>query len=393
MSRVTAREVALLATVSVAPIALGLAMHAEHEARPVGTPAVVVVEVPAASPVRPEPARPAPPVTETVDVPAPAPPAALAFTYGASFAFVITGDAPMVVLSAEPDDAWVTTTPVATHDEWGEVHARAEVDMAALPAEVSAAIATTFTLYAGLEARCNATLGAPFMFADVSGDEGWDGDDDDETDAETRRSDPARARWAWADGRKVLVAPVVSDGNCDGATWARRADLPDARVYTPVAHPTKDNVQLARRSYLQLPSTKEARLEFERYMQEDVGEDGPPPRTKLRHRMTSTAWTDGDGDLAIVSHRIDGAEFGGCGGLEPRWGLSLVSDGGLTVDRVLEGDTEQLSVVLDLDNDGTPEIFTEPYENWTGWSVATVADDGWQSLAKVDSQPYFGCPC
>ncbi len=387
MTTPTSREIRWLALAALAPIALGYAMHEEHRAmqglastvtvvesapQVIPIPIATVVEVPAASPVEPEP-------TPT--------PVSATLAYGDAFSFVISDERPLLVLSTEPSEAWATTSPAPTYARWSEVHLRREIDPARLPAEISARLTARFDLFDGTDRKCTAELGVPYLYGDISGD--WDYRDQDEN-GEPDDVDPAAA---WTEGRRLLVAPVIGEGDCTGATWARNAALPDARVFTRVDRPGLDRTKLARRAYMRLPALEEARAEFEQFQRGAVEEPSSVEPVPLGRRMKSTGWTNRAGDLVAITHWIDGPEFGGCGGVAARWGFAAVSDDGATVDRVLDGGYTKVQTLLDIDGDGTPEVVTSPYDGWQDWQVLTLRPEGWTTVAAMTETPYFGCPC
>ena len=389
MTTPTSREIRWLALAALAPIALGYAMHEEHVAmselaHDVPTQVAVVETAPQVIPI---------PIATIVEVPAPVTepdvptPVAAQLAYGDAFSFVITDERPLLVLATDPSDDWATTPAAKTYEQWSEVHLRREVDPDRLPTEISARLSASFDLFHGVERKCTAQLGAPFLYGDISGE--WTYNDADE-DGEPDDVDPAAA---WTEGRRLLVAPVVSDGDCTGATWARNATLPDARTFTAVTNPGFARTKHARRAYMRLPELQSAREEFEQFQHDNAEEPGSTKPVPLGRRMKSTGWTNAAGDLVAITHWIDGPEFGGCGGMTAQWGFTAVSDDGATVDRVVDGGYTQVVMLLDIDGNGSPEVLASPYDGWQDWQLLSLGESGWTTVAAMHETPFFGCPC
>lgn len=384
MTRTSARHLLLLALAASAPIALGIAMHEEHLAvqRAVAAQAcdVEVVAVPTpvaiATPIvqAPEPT----PITEPVALPIP-------LTYGEAFAFIEDIGGPHVVLAMEIDERWIAGEPrlIATDA------VRRAVDLDALPDEITARLGASFHGYTAEGLACTGTLGTPFLHAAA---ENWESYVDEE-----ERVVLDRPGWAWAEGRRILVAPLDGAGDCAGAIWARAAELPPPAFPTAVVRPTKTQVQAARRGYLQTSQVRAAALEFDTSMLETgTAPDSSLGRpAQLRDRLSSTAWDLGGDGVDMVVLDIDGPEFGGCGGFESAWALAVVQHDGANVQRIVHDDRGHGHVLglVDVDGDGTAELLTGPRGGWEGRKLLRLADDGLQPIAVLEDIPFFGCPC
>jgi hypothetical protein len=375
------RELALLALVSTAPLALGVAMHLDHT---VASPTVIEVEVATAVPTPIAIVTTTPPVVPPAvdEVPAPAP--TQAFAYGETFAFVTDGpEGALVVLDTAPGD-WGIGATTLTSEEYGETFVRRDVNLDAISPRLRNRIGEGYDLFAGPDHVCTAAIGEPFLMWDVSS---ADDPDDFANDGEVPMSLEA---WVVESGRELLVAPLDRTG-CGDATWARLANLPDPRVFTRIDRPAPEATRLSRRTFLRSPAMKESRREYTEFFEDWPAQEREPVEPFWK-QLTSTAWSDADGKMRLVTHDLHGDSYGGCGGLSPQFGATLVSDGGATVDHVLAGDGRAVETILDIDGDGTPELLVRP-RDWESFGLLTVGDDGLHSLAEMDAQPFFGCPC
>lgn len=390
----TPRQLALLALAAAAPVALGWAMHLEHEAvehevlRPevLAVPVPVPVPMPEAGPL----SEPAPePAPEPVPVPEAEPPAP--FTYGTSFAFVVEIEgAAHLVLAPEAEPDWAAGPLTAL----GEYGVRRRVDRTMVPPALLAHLDGTFDVYETDGRSCRGRLGEPFLYADASGDLLWDTEEtyDDAEDLTT--ASPRVRKVVWEEGRRLLVAPLEGTGACGDARWARDARLPAPVLPIAVERPSKLHVQEARRAYLRTEPLRAAAAEFDTYAQQERDDSGNLlPVAKLQHRLQSTAFTIGTAGVRAVLLDVDGPEFGGCGGLANNWGLALVAGEGATVDRIVPGAYGQPEMLVDLDADGSPEVLSAPRYDGGGWSLHTVHDEAFEDLATMSDMPYFGCPC
>jgi hypothetical protein len=378
------RHLVLLSLAATAPVALGVAMHEEHLAmqRPVVVdacepshrPAIVAVPTPIAI------------ATPTIDPVAPAePPAAepIPLTYGEAFAFVVNIDGPHVVLSTTIDERWIGGS--ARVIESGSL--RRPVDLEAMPDDIAARLGASFNAYSSEGLVCSGTIGAPFLHAATSD---WDVEMYDEEIAQMDHD-----TFTWEQGRRILVAPLDGAGACDDAVWARAADLPAPTFATPIARPTKVQVQAARRGFLRTAAMRTAATDFDTWIAETGSEpDARLGRTpRLRDRLSSTAWDlGGDGVEAVVLD-IDGPEFGGCGGIEGRWGLAVVTEDGANVQRILPGASGRALGLFDVDGDGTSEILAGPRGDWENLELLRLSAEGLEPVAALAPIPFFGCPC
>ena len=370
------RHLLLLGVAASAPVALGIAMHQEHEAmkRPATACEVAAVAVPT-------PIAIATPVAQ-----APEPEAAAALpiplVYGETFAWVEHLGGPHVVLATDVDERWIGGSARVLDPE----SLRRPVDLDRLPDEIAARLGATVRAYSVDGEVCTGTIGAPFLHAAATDWETAIGEPEARTD---------RAEWLWIEGRRLLVAPLDGAGDCKGAIWARAADLAPPTFPTEIERPSKTQVQKARRGWLQTDPIRTASVDFDEWI---VGtgtsqDEASGRRPRLRDRLTSSAWDLHEDGVDMVVLDLDGPELGGCGGFPNAWGLALVEEDGASVQRILHGRSGRVIGLVDVDGDGVSELLTGPREGWEGHELLRVDGDDLATVTTLADVPYFGCPC
>lgn len=387
MFRTTSRQLTLLSACAAAPITLGIAMHLEHEAAEAAC---------AAQPLPAAPVTIAPPVL--IPVPTPivvAPPAAAApepVGPGAGayeFAFVTDIEGPHIVLATTIDDAWATDAPHyrgTVHDvfEVGEVWRNVAVDR--LPAQPRAAIGRTVSVYSPAGRVCTARIGTPVLVGELWGSSEYMADDELELseNGDVKEVDPGSV---WDDSRRLLVAPLEGGGGCEAAVWARDASLSEPLVY--VAQEADDLPSpVARRLLQRAPETRELAKTFEQHVAE-MSDDLFTTR-RLVDRFVGIRWIEPTrgGELDVFT--TDGEEFGGCGGFDPVWGAVSIDAFGTPTHTWLDGVSDEVVAIVDLDADGKPEVVSD---SWLAPRRLVTLDAKITELSVLPEVPFYGCPC
>ncbi len=374
----------LLVTAACIPVALGIATHYQLEAtaracaaRASTAPEVISVAVPLP-----------PVVLEVAKRPATG-------SSGLPFAFMSSLQPPHVVLAGAPSEGWAASPPRVVQDEPGGAVIRRDVDASLLPPELRELAGRTMHAFSASGRVCTGTLGAPYLVSELDGDISMVVDDS---------VDPSQARdpnQIWQAGRRTLVAELVGADNCKEALWARDIALPEPVIYTQ--QPEDDlPPNAARRAITALPEFTKMADQFAAEV--SSWQDEPFTTRRLIDRLHPRRWrtSDGTGELAIYG--VDGDEFNGCGGMSPAWGAAIIDGGGVSHAFFDEHDDVVLAVV-DLDQDGLPEILTDgwmaeqrvleprlrsdPSEN--GFAEKSFARPSVST--KLEPVPYFGCAC
>jgi hypothetical protein len=389
----------VLVAAAAMPVALGIAMHLEHESAAVP----VVVSSTSAEVSSCEPAEPQPELDPGLDPepppkpdPLPTRPEAPA-RYGEEFLFVTQVGTPHVVLSLEPDDAWGTGPVRALEEEWGTVVR--DVDTDAMPPGLQELEGRALDLYGEDGRPCTGVVGRPFVVSEYAGEldyllpegEGeafWE-ESEGSTTLPDRAVDPV-----WKEGRRLLVAPVSNPQRCSNPIWARPREFAaplvrgsDRRRGAAVFGPTKEALVAA------LGEVEVDGDDLQDELIELAMQEGSDPVTP-RERMDAMAWFEPDGEASLISVRVDGPEFFPCGGLRPRWAIASVTDEGRIVDRLEHGMSDRIASILDLDRDGISEVlFTGAELGRAETRLSTWTADGLVVRYELPSVPYIGCPC
>lgn len=411
MARPLPRFTVPLAAVAIlAPVALGVATHFEHvaSARPAFViapteivPIAVPTPVPSLAPVAsaPDATTDMPPAT----VPDPEPEAEPveerehALGDAPEFFFTVrTETRTYVVLSQEVEDDWAASEPVAEND-WGNIVGRA-VDMDAIPEALASWQGKPVDTYGPDGQACPGRVGELRMLAQANGDlaleleeleAGWDGYDDGDYDEIIRANAPA----IWDIGRKLLVAQVDSRYGCvaDARLALEHSDA-DPLVYRPNRSRGAANFEPGRAAVLATDRFQELAVEYDDYTRDPdpaLGLSARRPAPLKRH-ADATAWFTPEGEAQLVSVIVDGELFGDCGGLPRPWGIAAVGDGGdLVLGDAASDEWGDVIAVMDLDRDGNPEILAN------GWDrqLVRLVDGRLETVAELESIPFFGCPC
>lgn len=289
------------------------------------------------------------------------------------FYFVLSHEPPFVVLRARTDAAWGRGPLVLAQREWPTIVTR-DVDEAALPDEVHAALRERVVMRDAEGRACTATLGAPRLLRRVDPDDGrayeWSGEDGGDRASDER---VAAEAWELAAGHELLVAEAtVVAGGCERPRWAHpegaAIDLGAAGRAVPRARALAAFRGLEQHADLQREWREVAPGERGRHW--DARPDG--------HRAIRTFQARSGRRFVVVSALAED----GCG--EFTGGLwSLFEARGDRLALVRTAHTFVVPITLaDVDGDGLPEvIFPDRIEQ---------ADDA----RTVDvSTPFFGCPC
>jgi hypothetical protein len=371
----------LLSAAALAPITLGVAMHLEHIAAARACTADLAAWT--ATPHAAIDAAQLVPQTLPIPVPMIEP----ASEHALPFAFVIDVGEPHIVLSSEVDDSWASGEPrlMLDGDEYGDPSATRDVALDRLPTAFLANVGRTVRVYSPGGEGCTARVGKPTLVSEVWGELHYG---EDELDGDGPR--PGQAQETWEQGRKTLIAPLETDGDCGNPLWARDAALPAPAVFTRTGGPVP---RAARKAMMRDPEVRDFELEFRRSFEEPNADELAKPIPKLAERAVGQRWQDARG-RELFTLEFTGIEFGGCGGVDLAWAAFVPSaDEGVTaLDRV--GD--DVLAIIDLDRDGNVEVLTTTWLGPTRLVEVGASGGGQDALrerASLDGVPFFGCPC
>jgi hypothetical protein len=383
------RHLLLLGACTLAPIGLGIAMHAEHmEAIAAGE--LCVEQGLGLTAASPEPimlavSTPVIVTPASASIPEPAGPGAGAY----EFAHVIDIDGPQLVLATAIEDSWATDAPHyrgKVHDvfEVGEVWRN--VDPERLPALPRAAIGRTVDVYSAAGRVCTARIGTPVLVGEMWGSIEYVADDELEVSGEgdDKVIDPGSA---WDDSRRMLIAPLLDGGACADALWARDAALTEPLVYV-AQEPSDLPSPVARRLLQRDPATRALGKAFAEHVA-DIDDEAFTTR-RLVDRFTGIRWIEPTrgGELDVFT--TDGEEFGGCGGFDPAWGAVSIDAFGTPTHAWLHDDTDEVRAIVDLDGDGQPEVLAD---TWLAPTRLLALGDELAELSVLPEVPFYGCPC
>ena len=362
----------------------------------VETVAIPAPSVPAAEPVIPIACEPTPaPVLEPAVASAPV----VEPDVRMPFAFVTSAG---IVLDGAADPAWGTGR-VRAHHGPGQFRAAKSVDEAKLPTDLYAQRGRTFDLYGAKGRVCTARIGELAVLAQHDGPSLWDVFADSEemiegwADYEAFEANPpssakTRARlWTLtADERPWLVGEVVSDESCEGALWARDAELPPPAVL--VASDDSSPVTQERiHALVSSPAYAELRANYRKWYRTQLDDEGRTDysswsQIQKAHPPVARAWLDAHGDTRWVEIRF-GEASGGCGeGFD-----ATLTAMDTKVDGTFESTDRALDpiAVFDADLDGRDELLYEDEEGSGYWMSSET-----EALTRSLSIPQaFVCPC
>lgn len=410
----TRQQILLLLAAASVPVSLGITAWPPahvHEIVVVEVPVEAVaprgaeVVVPPVEPVRAEPA--APELVEASAQPA-------GFVYGRDFLWVardVEGSRPFAVLSLEPDPAWAKG-PVETEDHGLVTRA---LDHDAVPAELRAMVGERVMVHGSGAPLCAATVGELRMVAQADGDlamlldeEHFESSDDFWTrpEAEQRR---LVAEPTWKEGRRLLIAPLELDEECQGTEprWARPVTRGD--VERLEAERARKRPGLVR-AFLALPELVELSREFDDYvasmhqaaLEEAATAEVPaadpaaaPELPRLADRVKARQWRIAGGEVAFVTMITEGEELvpEPCSGIPaPEWAIAPVDADG-KAGRFVVGPYGSPSAILDVERDGQWEVLIEVDQYFSEPQLVTLGSEGFAALTTLPSVPHFGCPC
>jgi len=375
----------LLSAAALAPITLGIAMHLEH----VAAAEACTMDL-AAWTATPSVATPNGPAHEIVPhtLPIPVPMAEAASEHALPFAFVIDLDGPHIVLASDIDESWAHGEPrlLPGESEFSDPSVVRDVARARVPTAMLASIGRKVRVYSADGEACTARVGEPILVGEIWGELDWGA-----TEAEGEPT-PSDAKQTWEQGRKTLVAPLATDGDCGAALWARDLTLPAPAVFTRAAGPVP---RAARRAVMRDPEVRDFALELRRFFTDAEGQpvEGERAIPTLSDRAVGQRWQDARG-RELFTIEFTGDEFGGCGGMSPAWAAFVPSDdAGVTApNTALDRAGDDVLAVVDLERDGKVEVLTS---TWLGplRLVEVGGADALNERASLDEVPFFGCPC
>jgi hypothetical protein len=237
---------------------------------------------------------------------------------GERFAFVVHAKAPRVVLAPEPDAAWIQGAPRLVDDK-NPVITESSVAEARLPKELAAWHKRSLRLFGNAGEVCRAVVSGFSIVARVEPHFGtrafWRGRPDEAGIDEPpgpplSREKVAAEAFGMAEGGKVLVANLkIESGKCDGASWARSADLDVPKIAK--AEPVL--IDLERRAlaeFRKLPAYVALASDFSKESPSNVG---PWEEHGGAHPVVRQFRIDGGPTLVAVDADVAGgcAEFAG----------------------------------------------------------------------------------
>lgn len=391
----TAQQIAFVASAACAPIALGIAMHLEHEEAMQACLAATTEPVVAAPDVV-EVAAPTA-VAEPTPV-APAEVAADDMRGAYEFAFVADMPKPHIVLASETDIGEGAFEALATNaphyrgepaDDQVDQPVWRDLDLEQLPERARLAMGRHVRVYSAAGRVCIARIGKPSLVSESWGTMEYFADEDVSEIEEDGKTiiDPASI---WDDGRRLVVAPLEGEG-CADALWARDVALSEALVYVAQDADGAEDLPspVARRMVQRSAELRPISAAFAEHVA-DMNDDGFTTR-RLVDRLVGKRWIDPlrGGELDVFT--TDGEEFGGCGGFDPAWAaIAIDAEGSPVLPVWADKTTDAIQAVFDLDADGVPEVMAE---TWLGTTRVYSLGEEMRELATLDAVPFFGCPC
>lgn len=315
--------------------------------------------------------------------------------YGDGFMFVVDVDGPTLVLQVDADPSWAAP---GSHRQMGnsswDARFVADLDGAHGSALGNALQGQWVDLYDTGGKTCRARVARPRMYSRLSGEPELALDDDAiDTHSEALadgRIPAALAAPLFAEGEVFVGAPLLPEGDCAGAIWARDARLEAPILYTRAPAHWRD-ASKTRQLLNTHPATRAIRRQYEDDIRDTEGE-ATSWRDVLRS-STVAKWTDGITEIRTVALE-GGAE--GCGEADPSlWAVydEYAGRRRLLVAPDLSSALRPL-VIVDTNRDGHPEILAGPLVWGDDRERVLVEPMGrpYQVTAAVGI-PFFGCPC
>lgn len=370
------RSLLLLSAAALAPITLGIAMHLEH----VAAAEACTADLDSWTTTPPTPSTSEPTVAART-LPIPVPVAEPITEHAIEFAWVVTiENAPHLVLASEIDESWGEGAPrfrKTPHDEIEGAIVDRDVAIERLPASALAGVGRRVRVYNEAGEVCTARVGMPQLVGELWGDLF-------EYGPEAGSESPAQQNWDVS--RRLLVAPLATEGECGTPLWARDAALPAPAVYTRA---DGNLPRAARRALLADPTVRDYARDLRRAFEEVRDADETEPVPTLMQRSVSQRWQDAHGhEVHVVT--FTGDEFGGCGGMEIAWAAYV--PGGNTGVTAIDRAGDDVMAVVDLDRDGRVEVLAS---TWLGPTrlIEIGGTDALTERASLPEAPFFGCPC
>jgi hypothetical protein len=332
-----------------------------------------------------EPTAAHPPLVEPPQVVAPEPvviEAAPEPMGRAGFLFVTDAG---VVLSTEAERGWGEGR---LFEPKGEISYRIakRANPTAIPSELWSMTARTFDLY-GPEGRvCTARLGELRVVAQYGGWGLWGVLGEDWFDRDPEEASKKQIRdGLWQREDLWLVAEIESSDSCEGALWARDAELPLPTILRRSELPNR-----ATEARLEQFHASEELAELERNYKEEYATLDEETREYYRgwdtlvaeHGATAWSWID-----AHARPRLVGLEFGrepeGCG--DPLYSRITALDHVRGEDFVPVAHGHSPDAVFDFDHDGQFELLYSTLGTY--W----VASATLEAHAYIEEDAY--CPC
>lgn len=255
------------------------------------------------------------------------------------------------------------------------------VDEQQLDLETQALFRRKFALYGAKGKLCEAKLGAARVLAHVIPHFGqvqtWQAE---HGEPKPTHHAVAEEIWALADapGGRMLVAELWAEG-CDGALWARAADLPSPAVHLPVeAEPKLADEALER--FRRLPGYRRLQSEFSR----EFAGKGPWDADERTARQVLTFAEPGSEQryVAVTAYAPGCGDFYG-----ELWAIwrRVENTWELLTDRSSNGPRVVPLGVFDANADGTPEVLGD----------GQLLEGAAGRLVRADSvrPPDFDCGC
>lgn len=396
------RDLVALSAIFLAPLAALLLAHARAPA--LAPPAALAAEAAAAVVVSTASAPPAPePVAEPVPpAPPPAVPAATAVpapTRDPAQAMLMFKDALVLRTAAEP--AWASGK-LSTVAEPGHLLARRSVRWDGLPQPLHDLEATRVVVYAGDGSACVATLGAPRLQLERSGEVFSSVERDGEVyDTYEPPADRAvlsamvKETFNHADDLLLLAAPRGEGDRACRGEWARRADLPAPIVFgrrTLALDASAALVAAVLTVVREQPEYADLRAEYETYtadIPDDARDDWPAWDAFAAAHLSVTRWDEVGGPRQIVSVALRADPEPCSGDFSGSLALLLEQQGDRLVHLPQPG-LFDVTALMDLDRDGVLEAVTR-----SGHDHGALQAEGPNAAAVRDafSIEFFGCPC
>jgi len=305
---------------------------------------------------------------------------------GAPGAFAIVDEASgRLVLTDEVTDEMLVTPPFDTSSSGPGPHVlEAKVNLAELGPEMNLG-GRDFGLYRGAEKKCVVRATALRAVGFIHGDNDLDGDGQPDTPSSAEEE----ARNMWSKANRYLALKVTLGSKCKGATWARLEELPEPRFAT-LHEPVAARVDQAVAAFQSRPRWIEAQKSY-------IDTNSAEASTKNGNWEDMATVTTSE----LVAPFADGSFLfrqavweDGCG---TNAGLAMVwrdVDGALS--QVYEADDRfSIEVVMDLDGDGTLEMFGSEGDGASlrpFWGTETEAGPR-QGAILTHAYAYHGCGC